>query len=413
MSEPGTHSLRTQRPLKFIQVFNRYLQVAGEENSVARIARHLEAAGHEVHRFWRASAEWQEAGAPSRLRQPLLMFYNRPVLESLRQLHEQVQPHAWILHNVIPVVSLGVYGLARALGVPVIQWLHNYRPISPSGTLWAGQHALDPAKRWIAWRETFAGSWRGMIPTAWLAYGYYRLRRRGDFACVRAWVAVSEEMRGLFLRGGWNPEHIFTLHHSWDIQPPAAPESSDAARCYFVFLGRMAETKGVRFLIDLWKEPALREVELVMAGEGPLARPLRRVSPPNVRWVGFVSGEAKRRLIAGCRAVLFPCQWAEPLSTVAYEAYEQARPILCSRLGGMKELIQDGVTGRLLPATDRRAWIEAVRTLIDEAAQSDRMGHEGRRWLETHVSPAAWIHQFDHILERALPEAQPLTARGR
>src|SRR5690349_20795210 len=111
--------------MKLIQVFNRYLKPGGEETSVDRIARHLELGGHNVIRFWRTSAEWSDTDALSRFRQLALMGRNPAVLGRLRELHNSEQPHAWILHNVVPVISLGVYRLACELGVPIIQWLHN------------------------------------------------------------------------------------------------------------------------------------------------------------------------------------------------------------------------------------------------------------------------------------------------
>ena len=61
----ATLGYRAPRKRKFIQVFCRYLMRGGEENSVARIATHLELAGHEVFRFWRASEEWSGAAKPN------------------------------------------------------------------------------------------------------------------------------------------------------------------------------------------------------------------------------------------------------------------------------------------------------------------------------------------------------------
>src|SRR5437667_10495912 len=101
--------------MKFIQVFNRYLSPGGEENSALGIDRHLELGAHRIVRFWRASNEWNTAGASSRLRRPFLMWNNRVVLKELRELNGRERPDAWILHNVIPVLSLGVYRLAREL----------------------------------------------------------------------------------------------------------------------------------------------------------------------------------------------------------------------------------------------------------------------------------------------------------
>src|SRR5262245_7684014 len=172
----------------FIQVFNRYLLPGGEENSVRRIASHLELGGHRVIRFWRSSEEWKTPGAPSKYKQPFYMWRNKPVLEELHQLHLSTRPQAWILHNIVPVVSLGIYRLARQLNVPILQWLHNYRPLSPGGALRAGGKALRPDDPFLSLKEILAGTWRGRFLTAWLAAGYALLRWRNDFSSVRAWI---------------------------------------------------------------------------------------------------------------------------------------------------------------------------------------------------------------------------------
>ncbi len=386
--------------MKFIQVFNRYLMRGGEETSVRRIRSHLELGGHQVIPFWRDSAEWVGPGAPARSRQPFLMWRNRKVLEELCELQEREHAEAWILHNVLPVISLGVYRLAGDLKVPVIQWLHNYRPLSPSGTLQAGGRLLRPDDPWIAWKETWAGSWRGRLLTGWVALAYAWIKWRGDFSSVRAWIAVSDGMKNIFERGGLPAARLYTLRHSWDMQGDAPPPDTDEG--YFLFLGRMVETKGVRFLVDLWHHPALTNIPLVMAGEGPLYDQLRQSTPQSIRWVGYVEGEPKKRLMAGARAILFPSLWPEPLSTVAYEAYEMGKPIISSSAGGMKELVFDGKTGRLLEPGNISAWKEAILDFARNALLSREQGMNGWRWLKENVSPESWNRQFNDIVQQAL-----------
>ncbi|MBI5388419.1 MAG: glycosyltransferase family 4 protein [Verrucomicrobia bacterium] len=378
-------------------MFNRYLNPGGEEKSVARIAEDLESDGHSVMRFWRESAEWKQPGAPPKWKQPFLFWHNPTVLEELGRLQASTRSDLWLLHNVMPVVSLGVYGAGRALNVPMVQWLHNYRPISPSGNLAVGSRRLEPEDRWLAWKEVWAGSWNGRFLTMLMVLGCRRVQRRGDFDAVRAWVAVSSEVKAIFARAGWYSDRLHVVRHSWHVQ---APHVSDRDDGHFLFLGRMVETKGVRFIVDLWRDPALRHTTLVMAGQGPLADELRGHTPPNVRWVGHVEGAAKRELVAGCRAVLFPCLWEEPLSTVAYEAYEFGKPVLASKLGGMKEIVLEGRTGRLLEPGQAAVWRDAVMQLDADSAR--RLGLAGRQWLEENASPAVWNRQFRAVVAKAL-----------
>jgi glycosyltransferase involved in cell wall biosynthesis len=390
--------------MRFVQVFNRYLQPGGEETSVGRIAAHLEKGGHVVERFWRASEEWSGPDAPPRWRRPLLLFNNPAVLEDLRRCHLQHRPDAWILHNILPVVSMDVYRLARTLNVPVIQWLHNYRPISPGGTLEVRGRALDPADPWILLKETLAGTWRGRMTTALVAASYLRARWRGDFASVAAWVAVGDEMRQIVLRAGWSPDRTFTVRHAWDVQPWVETTTPGS---YFLFLGRLIDLKGIRFLVDLWEDPELRDLPLVLAGGGPLKDELSGRCSPAIRWPGYVTGDDKRRLVSDARAIVFPCLWAEPLSTVAYEAYERGRPLLASDLGGLRETVFDGRTGRLLPPGDRAAWKQAILDAWRRPDETLAWGRAGRQWLEEFVSAAAWNRAFNKVLDRVFPDRTP------
>jgi glycosyltransferase involved in cell wall biosynthesis len=389
-------------------VFNRYLLPGGEETSVARIAEDIEAGGHSLARFWRASEEWRRPGAPPRWRQPLLMRNNSSVLAELEELHRAHRSDVWVLHNVLPVVSMGVYGLARRLRVPVIQWLHNYRPISLGGALFAGASALEPEDRLKRVKEAMAGSWNGRLLSWWLLACYRSLERSGDYDAVGAWVPVSDQMRDVFRRAGWDASRLHTVRHSWHLSGPAPASQEDHG--YFLYLGRMIDAKGVRFLIRLWEDPALRGLRLKMAGQGPLLDELRSRAPATVEWLGHVEGAAKQRLLRGCRAVVFPCLWTEPLSTVAYEAYEHAKPILASDIGGMREIIADNVTGRLLPRGEQAPWAQAITAL--DAAEARRLGQAGRRWIETHATPAEWNRLFTQICQHLRRAAGPRSPRG-
>ena len=384
--------------LRIVQVFNRYLEAGGEARSVERMAGDLEAAGHRVLRFWRATSEWSADGTAARLKRPFLMVNNRKVLADLRRLDEQERPHFWLLHNVLPVISLGVFRLAREVGAPVIQWLHNYRPLSPSGSLFAQGRRLDPRQAGRVWREVLAGRYHGPLATAWLALTYARLRWRGDFESVRAWVAISEGARRVFAEAGWYPDRLRVLRHAWHIRPDSPRPSEDDGS--LLFLGRMVEEKGVRFLVNLWQRPELRQRRLVLAGTGPWEARLRRAPGANIEWVGPLAGEEKQRFLARCRAVLVPSLWEEPLGLVTYEAYEQARPVLASRMGGLPETVFDGVTGRLLPPGDMAAWSQAILALDRPAAV--RLGAAGRRWLEQNTSPARWVQGFEELVRPVL-----------
>lgn len=375
--------------MKIVQVFNRYLELGGEEKSASRIANHLRQGGHEVFQFWRSSSEWESEDSPTRLVQVLKIAGNRPVLNELKKLHAEVNADIWILHNVLPVISLGVYSLAKELDVPIVQWLHNYRPLSVSGVLPANSHG-------VYLTEIMQASWRSShLQTAVLAAHYSLARMQGKFDSVALWLAVSESMRKRFASRGWYESRLAALHHSWDTADVVARKT---VKPYYLFLGRIIEEKGIRFLVELFSHPDLQEFNLFIGGSGVLEEELKQISTKNVTWLGFVTGEQKRQLVRNASAVLFPSLWEEPLSTVAYEAFEQETCLISSDSGGMTEIINHGKTGIILPAGNQSAWLLKLKKLTAE--EMEELGINSRNWLLKNVNAARWNKLFLDILSK-------------
>jgi len=136
-------------------------------------------------------------------------------------------------------------------------------------------------------------------------------------------------MRQIFLRAGY-PENRFFLPAPFLGHSTSVDLNLDEG--YFLFLGRMVEERR-SFSHGPLQRPELKDLKLVMAGEGELADEYRgKTSRTSSGWV--LCRERRSAAAAGCRALLFPCLWAEPLTTVVYEAYEQGKPVLASALAG-------------------------------------------------------------------------------
>jgi glycosyltransferase involved in cell wall biosynthesis len=104
--------------------------------------------------------------------------------------------------------------------------------------------------------------------------------------------------------------------------------------------------------------------------------------------------------------MLVPSLWPEPLSTVAYEGYQEGKPMLSSAVGGMKEVVLERQTGRLLKPGDEEAWLRAILEFHGDPGMSRQIGANGRLWLEENVSPSSWSRQFNVIVEQLFPEVR-------
>ena len=385
-----------------IQIFNRYQHPGGEEASVDRVFRSI-SSSYFVHQCLFDSRDWQGPGAPSLPAQALRMWRNPEALARIRSDHEAHQTNVWLLHNLFPVASAGVYALARKMDVPTIQYIHNFRPFSVNGYLWANNRIETAGLKKNFWPEIRAGAWQhSKIKTAWYAAILTALHRSGAFKRVNAWIAISEFMKTTFVEAGIPESKVHVIRHSWEFQVPMLESFLDKG--YYLFMGRLSQEKGVTVLLDVWdrleKDLQQKTPHLVLCGEGPLAEEvqIRARANSHIRFEGRVVGDHKQSLIRECRAMLAPSLWWEPLGLVTYEAYEHCKPMLAAASGGLTETVKHDQSGYLHEPGDLESLMEQILSLESDPGKAAKMGQQGRKWLESFTSNDQWRDQFNRVL---------------
>lgn len=398
--------VKSDKGLRVLQVFNQYAEQGGEEVWVDQVTS-LSEERLRVHELRFQSRSWKMRGAPSPLSQARRMWDNPESRNRLRREVSNLHPDALLYHNLIPVASFGLYDEARNLDLPVIQYIHNFRPFSPSGTMWHGGQVRDEALFGNSIHEIFGGAWeRSRMKTAMLAFHLHRLKKSGWLDSIQCWIAISEFMRDKFVEAGIPESKITTLRHCWT---PVVDEPSMEDQGYYLFLGRLVPEKGVGTLLEAWqkleRKLGSKCPRLVIAGTGPVESMVVAAAARGnrVEYVGFVAGEAKQRLLGGCRAVLAPSIWWEPLGLIVYEAYDHGKPVIAARSGGLVETVREGEGGFLHEPGDADSLIEAIFKLEDSGEAGRRkMGSTGRRWLLEKASPEAWKKSFEGIVRSVI-----------
>lgn len=392
--------------MHILQIFNQYLEPGGEEEWVNQMLR-LGDGSFSIEDLRFHSGTWMGRGAPSRWRQAGMLWSNPQARALLRKQVEMAKPEALLFHNLIPVASLGMYDEAAKLRLPVIQYIHNFRPFSPSGTLWLKDRVNSQALHGNPWPEVFCRSWeKSFSKTFLLTLQQKRLISGNKLDVVKRWIAVSDFMRDRFIEAGLPADRVISLRHCWRAKPEIKSVTEGG---HYLFLGRMVAEKGVHVLFETWKilERRLGRAcpRLIIAGVGPLeaqahawANRMNRVT-----CVGFVSGSVKENLLMSCRGVIAPSVWWEPLGLIVHEAYDSARPVLAARSGGLTETVFNGVTGFLHePGNAEQLADDVERLEAQERSSRSEMGIAGREWLLKNASPDKWREQFVRIVNDAI-----------
>lgn len=390
--------------MKVLQIYNRPLGAGGEEVVVQKIEE-LAGVSGEVSTLYLNSSDWTGPQAPPKWKQAAWTIYNPQSARVLRQKQQQVRADAWLFHGTYPVGSPSLYHEALREKIPVIQFIHNFRPFSVNSYLWAnGQLAINrPNQTYL--REIKSGSWQNSkLKTAILATSLFSLRKLNWLRAVKAWIATTDFMRDKFVEAGVPVSDVFVLRQMWT--PSALPSTNPEAN-HFLFLGRLIEEKGVKVLCEAWDIVRHRlgasAPRLIIAGSGPLDQWIRQQAKENplITFDGPVSGEQKNQLIASCRAMVAPSIWWEPLGLVTYEAYNFGKPMLATRSGGFTETIVDGLTGMLHEPGNAEALADQVIQINASPERRRSMGENGRQWLLSQPTPAQWLETFKKIVTYA------------
>ena len=392
--------------MRILQVFSEYSNLGGEHLWVDQISK-MTGEGFEVSDLRFRSKAWKGARGLSVLQQSLYLNRNPHAINRLVEEVEWTLPDVILFHNVLPVGSVSLYAEARKHGKPIIRYIHNFRPFSPSGTLWVGGRNNDSALRGNVWPEILHGSWeKSRLKTALLSLFQRKLSKPDGLAMVDHWIAVSDFTRERFIEAGVPEERITTLRHCWNLSPLEEPAAEGD---YYLFLGRLVAEKGIDTLFTAWdilsKTMKGNTPRLLIAGHGPEQKRVVKAAArnPNIEYVGFVNGQVKRDYLRGCRGLLAPSIWWEPLGLIVYEAYEVEKPVIAARSGGLIETVTEGSTGLFHNPGDGASLAEAVRQMeeLGPAARAE-IGQAGRLWLQRMASPAQWKDDFRNILNRTI-----------
>ncbi len=149
-----------------------------------------------------------------------------------------------------------------------------------------------------------------------------------------------------------------------------------------LFAGRLVRWKGVEYLIEALPEMATPSVTLWIAGSGPYQPDLEALAvrlgvADRVRFLGNVP---RAQLIALYHAadVLAATSFVNETFGIALcEAMACARPVVASRFGGFPEVVEDGVTGYLVPPQDPAALAAALDRVLADPAAAAALGRAG------------------------------------
>jgi glycosyltransferase involved in cell wall biosynthesis len=181
----------------------------------------------------------------------------------------------------------------------------------------------------------------------------------------------------------------------------ALPPAATVPERFLLFVGKLEENKGARFLVPAVKAGGMG-LPLVVLGEGSLAHPLRFEAAScgvELHLRGWTHRDDVLRTMARAEAIVFPSLWPEPLSRVILEALALGTPVVAMDTGGTREILGEEQGGLLSRAGDAAGLAEALARLLGDRGLKARLREAGRARAEA-FSPAALVPRYEAVYRR-------------
>jgi len=307
-----------------------------------------------------------------------------------------------------PSGLLRIMKLARFLRQRRIQILHAH-------DLWS--NIVGMAAAMLARTPVTITSQRDLSHAAW--YGTYRrqvlrfFQRRSSIVLTNA-KAICD---GLIEQDHLPPSKVCVVYNGVDLDRFQA--SADRSHIFpgsegnklIVLVGNMITgVKGHAVLISAAPEvvKAHPKTQFVLVGEGSeRAYFEHQVEALDLQKHFLFLGRRNDvpAILAGCHIAVLP-SLAEGLPNAVLEYLASGLPVVASALGGNLEIIQDGVTGLLVPPQDPRALASALTRLLKDSDLASRIAGAGRDYVKQNFSFERLVTEMEQLYAKLLQSAQ-------
>jgi colanic acid/amylovoran biosynthesis glycosyltransferase len=228
-------------------------------------------------------------------------------------------------------------------------------------------------------------------------------------------LAISKYNHDHLLRFGGDPEKIVYHPVGVDCKRFKYNKCRPSRRCdhriKLLSVARLVEEKGlesgIRALHQLTRDAPEISFRYDVIGEGPLRARLQQLIDElslgsRIHLLGAKTQDEVIEALQGSDILLAP-SLAEALPVSLMEAHAVGLPVLASRVGSVDQIVQDGVSGFLVPAGDVAALSRRLADLAESEEKRNEMGRRGRRHVEQH-------YDIDRLNDRLVNLYQELLA---
>lgn len=358
-----------------ILLVNKYLYPkGGAETYVIKLGGHLKSAGCEVQYFGMADGRNMvgnnvgaytenidfHASSLKYMTYPFKIIYSLNAAKQIRRVIEDFRPDVVHLNNFNYQLTPSIIYEIKKHNLPIVYTAHDVQLVCPN-------HKLRNDLTEGLCRKCYGGRYHNCVKNNCIHSSKIRsiigaaeaslYRGLHTYKKIDRIICPSEFMRNETENNPDLAGRCGVLYNFIDDISPSGIEREN----YVLYFGRYSGEKGIRTLIQAAKN--LPAIQFVFAGKGELEDEINRVD--NIRNLGFKSGEELREIIEKAAFTVLPSEWSENCPFTVMESQTLRTPVIGADIGGIPELINEGVTGMLFESGNAAQLTEKIEYLYN------------------------------------------------
>jgi len=381
--------------MKILQVHNSYRFYGGETVIFEVTSRILADKGQEVFTFERDSNDVRG------LREKMCAFaagiYSRSAKKAVSLILRTEHPDVIHVHNLYPLISPSVLVACREAGVPVVMRCPDYRLICPTRWFFSQGRICEACTGGHEYWCILKNCRKNLSESIAYALRCMTARKFRFFQDnITCYVPPTEFVKNRLVEAGFPEERITVLPNVVSI-PDSAVDPGNG--CYIAYAGRISPEKGIETFLASARRTGL---PVSLAGDHSQMPDLLRTAPTNAQFIGYLSRDQLVAFYRNARFLVVPSICFEAFGLVAAEAMSHGLPVIASRIGGLPEVVQDGITGLLFEPGKVEELADKMKQLWGNPTLCRKMGQAGREKVIREYNEDVYYERLMTVYDRAL-----------
>lgn len=388
--------------MKILLTHNYYQIAGGEDTVLGNEAELLLSKGHEVLEYTINNKKINTFLSKINAILNLPLSYSQ-YSNMLKKLDEE-KPDIVHVHNYFPLFSPSIFYACKKAKVPVVHTLHNYRAVCPTALLMHNGEINETSVTGSAWWSVVKRVYRGSYLGSLAVYTMVELHKKmGTWRKkVDRFIALTEFSKQKYIEAGW-PSNKITVKPNFIEDPFEHRVKLNDKGGYALYIGRLSEEKGIATLFKAWNH---YQYPLKIIGDGPMKDTVIHHTNDFIDYLGRKEKIEILELIEKSDFVILPSICYETFGMVIIEAFACGTPVLVSKLGSLKVIVENKVTGLHFAPGNSTDLVEKVKWLVEHPKEVKQMGNNARKEYLDKYTPEKNYEILMDIYQQAIEEAK-------